>query len=294
MMNRTGLAEEEAPGTVPGTPSHEADRNGHGRTAPARNSSAGSGLPLSLIGLAIAVVLISTLTAYWVGGRGTSVYAADAEVVLDLGAVNDSMQAQRMLTTETVIIEGHGVLAPASDELGMDQSDLEESIDASVVTGSQIIRVRATSEDPERAEEIATSVLDAYLGSPRSTDVAEARSFLEEELETVSAAQAQLLAQIDQLRAAATPPNPAEERGLLEQSQSNIQRISTLQSELLRLQLRELEVGRPRLIAEPQALQDPIAPTPTRTAALGLLAGLVLATGILVMGLRARSDRDDP
>lgn len=271
----------------------------HQEPSPARHRDNGAGggrpnprrFPFGVVLLAIVVVIVCTVTAYQVGGRGSDVYAADAQVVIDLPDSVDSSQAERILATETATVEGAAVLGPVAESLGVDLQDVEDAVEASVIPGSQIIRIRASSEDQDRAAVIAAAVVDTYVATPRGERASAAVSFIEGELTKVSSEQAGVQSRLDELRRQPIPPDPATERTLVEQSSTLQARIGALQSELVRLQLREIETGKPRVISAPRVLADPIAPTPERTAALGLLAGLALATAIVVIGLRWSADR---
>jgi capsular polysaccharide biosynthesis protein len=279
-------AEHRSPGHRTPAPDHHVED-----AIPARASRRS---PLGVIVLAVLVAAVCSATAYWVGGRGPNVYAADAQVVIDLPDSVDSSQAERILATEAATIKGAGVLEPVAESLGVQLEDIEKATDASVIPGSQIIRIRASSEDPDRAGAIATAVVDTYIGAPRSDSGSAARSFIEGELAKVSSEQADVQTRLDQLRRQPTPPDPATERTLVEQSSTLDARIGALQSELVRLQLQELESGKPRLISAPRVLADPVAPTPMRTAALGLIAGLALAAALVVIGLRGSADQPRP
>jgi capsular polysaccharide biosynthesis protein len=251
-------------------------------------------IPVGLIAVAVLVVVVSTGTAWFVGGRGPDLYAARADLLVELGQVSDTNEAERLLTTQVVVIEGPGVLEPAAETLGLSRQGLDAAVSASLVEGSQVIRVEATDRSADQALRMTTAVVDQYASAPSESPLEETRAFVEEELDAVTAAITRLQAQLDQERAAASP-DPNADRTLNSQIQAQTQRQASLQNELLQLELQDRQTTQhARVIAPPAALDEPVAPTPERAAALGLIAGLILAAGIVALGWRLRAPRAVP
>jgi uncharacterized protein involved in exopolysaccharide biosynthesis len=238
----------------------------------------------ALLLLAVAVVVVCAATAWSVSARTTMVYAADAELLVPVRADGEPQDIERELATQTVVIDGPGVLQPAAEELGMAPDDLDDAISTSVVEGSQIIRVRARGANGDEAVRRLEEVLRAYTSVDVSSSQTEAHRFIDDQVRTVNDEQARLQQELDAVRRLPAPGDPARDRELTEQMQVRTQRLTTLQDQLLQIELQNLQSNAARVISPPTAKDQPIEPMPVRSAALGALAGLVLAAGLLAVG----------
>jgi capsular polysaccharide biosynthesis protein len=276
----TGRKSPSAVGSGNATPSGVAEPAGPNGTWPVSRGAAV---------LAVLVIIVCTLAAWLTGSRGPDTYGAEAELLLAF-EVQSEQAAERLLSSQIIVIEGGGVLSQAADELGMRPADLRRAMDASVVQGSQVIRVTATGATRGRAREVVAAVIDAYLGEAPDDGVTRTTAYLNDELDRLAGDRADLERRLAAAQAAAT----GETAGITD-LRSEISRLRerevSLQDEVVRTEIRRIEVGQPRIVTAPRALEDRVAPTPLRSAALGLLAGLALAACVLVISARSRASR---
>jgi capsular polysaccharide biosynthesis protein len=254
--------------------------------------SRGGAWPVSrgAAGLAVLVVVVCTLVAWLTGSRGPDTYGAEAEFLVAFD-VQSEQAAERLLSSQIIVIEGGGVLSRAAEELGMRPADLRRAVDASVVAGSQVIRVSATGATRERATEVVTAVTDAYLSESPDDGAARTVEYLTDELDAATAQRTELERQLAAAQAATgDAAGIADLRSRIDRAR---ERESSLQDEVVRTEVRRIEVGQPRIVTAPRPLEHRVAPTPLRSAALGLLAGLALAAGVLLVAARSRASRAD-
>ena len=169
---------------------------------------------MAVMVLALVIVAISTLTAYWAGGRGPTVRGAQAEILVQVTGDSD---VGRRLSDQLALLESGRVLDPAANELDLSTGELRRHLDAAVVDGSRVIRIEAWERTEARATEIVDVVARSYVG--------------------------------------------------------------------------HLPTARATVVLAPVALRSPLAPTPLRSAALGAVLGLALATAMVVWSLRHRTFR---
>lgn len=240
---------------------------------------------MGLLVVAVIVFVGCTAMAWFVSTRSPDVYGAEAELMVPVRNDGQPRDVERELGTQMAIIDGPGVLQPAAERLGLQPQQLDKSVSASVVDGTQIIRVRATGADRDEAVRILDGVVEEYTAGSTAGGQDDARRYLEEQLTSVSDELAQLQRALDAHRRQAVV-DPARDRELSAQIASRSQRQTALQDQLLQMELEDLQAGSATVVSSPRALVDRVAPQPVRSAAMGSLAGLVLATGILVGGRR--------
>jgi capsular polysaccharide biosynthesis protein len=253
-----------------------------------------TGIPWRVVAASVVVVVLAAGTAYLIGSRGPDRYGADVELVYQVGSVSDSSEAERVLTTQVVVIEGPAVLGPVAERAGRELDDLEDDVSASVVRGSQIIRVRVVDEDPERARALAQDVADTYAEQPQRETVDPARDFLQGEIDTIAADRKELRDDLAALQARpAADRDATEEQAATNQLQVLAQQEANLSAELVRLELDDLQAGSARVLAPARALDGRVEPTPERSAALGGVAGLIVAAGMVALAVGVRRRREE-
>ena len=152
------------------------------------------------------LVLVSAIMIFVgiaLGGVATvvlpHVYAAQTTIRYSLGqgAASDD-NADRTLTTQTVLITGRDVLQPVADSTGVPIDYLIKNTSATVVPNSEIITIQVNHPDRASGIQLADAISKRYL-----------------EVANASGNQAQLQAQLDtaqrQLANPATPPDTVGE-----------------------------------------------------------------------------------
>jgi capsular polysaccharide biosynthesis protein len=120
-------------------------------------------LPLELLLLAVVIVAVTTLGAYFVSAQGTKVYGAQVDFLIQNDRFASDSAINRQIQTQSVLILSRVVLEPVATDLGMQTTDLEEIAAAEVVGESQILRLLVANPDPDTATDIARAITGEYL-----------------------------------------------------------------------------------------------------------------------------------
>jgi capsular polysaccharide biosynthesis protein len=181
------------------------------------------------------------------------VYAAQTTLRYSLGdAASGGDNADRTLTTQTVLITGRDVLQPVADSTGVPIDYLIKNVTATVVPNSEIITIQVNHPDRASGIQLADAISKRYL-----------------EVANGTGNQAQLQAQLDnaqrQLGNPATPPNT----------------IADLQAQIgdLQNQLASQAAGASAasVVAPAFSVTAPVFPNTLITLAIGALVGGLLA-----------------
>ena len=199
------------------------------------------------------------------------------------------------------------ILEPLARRHGLTLEELEDNVEVTVLPRTALIQVSVKDELPSRALAVADVLTGQLL-----TDSALERSVViaqttEADLAQVNVDVATLQAQIDKI--AAEEPNMVSIGGEFEQRaidatgrQARLDNLITqLREKLARRS--DLEVKReaqqvdtlsrqPELVTATQLRPDPVGPRPVRDAALGAVAGSVLAAPIAALLLRFQPRRN--
>jgi hypothetical protein len=238
---------------------------------------------------AVVIVLGASLAGYLFGALGDTVHAARSEVVYELEAAQPSgnLRQDRHLTTQLVTIRSQAVLDPVAQDNGLTFEDLSEKLDASVVENSEVVRIEVHDQSAARARTLTEGITREYLAQAPPDQAAEARRYLEGELAALDERQQALAARVAEMRAAA-PTSPELTQATVEMQVMLAQR-SDLQSRLEEVTVEEIRQPRILEITDAYTLPDPVSDSPWRTAALGAVAGVVVAAVSIAVLARRRS-----
>jgi len=231
----------------------------------------------------IAIAVLATVApAIGLSLAQKPIYVADAQMLLQSRPGeslfgNDfvfTADADRLVQNEIAVLEGDIVYSQVITDLALTQ-------DPPFVTGSadasnDVVTASVESNDPDTAAILANAYIEAYRKVKRSQAV-DGLALASAELQTKVSA---LQAQIDELDARITTATP-DEKTLLDGQRKRLadqqavfrQRIDQVQVDSA------LTTGGAQLIAPAEVPTDPVAPTPTRTAALAIVVGLLLGLG---------------
>jgi capsular polysaccharide biosynthesis protein len=246
------------------------------------------GVVLRLGAIAAAIVVVCGLLAFGVTEMLPKTYGARSEIVYPINVQNpsgDTLRTDRILSTQLVAIKSQTVLAPVAKKYGMTPDALSKKIVASVLQDSSVIRIEADDASQAKALAIDTDVAKEYMKTAGPALTA-----------ANTAAQDFLLAQIASLNAKVT-----DLQGRLANTSANSAAAVQLQSELTnantqlnndKQSLNQVVVSGAQT-AKLQQLTQPyaagkVAPKPLRTGIAGVLAGMMIAAGVIVLLLRRR------
>lgn len=181
------------------------------------------------------------------------IYAAQTTIRYSLGEKSsDSDNADRTLTTQTVIIGGREVLQPVADSTGVPIDYLTKNVSATIVPNSEIIQIQVLHPDRSSGIQLADAVAKQYLQVANTSDN-----------------RAQLQSQLDnaqrQLAVPTTPPDAvADLQG----------QVADLQSQLAQ----DASTSDLAAIVAPAFSQTaPVFPNTLITLAIGALVGAAAA-----------------
>lgn len=229
----------------------------------------------------VAAVVITFGLALGVSLLQPRVYEAEANLLiseqstasgLDVALTGFSVQPERGLQTQVRMLR----MRPAFErtirklDLRMHPDQLFDITEIVPEGQTNVVTVRVRDEDPEQAARIANTLAEEYSLWVRDftrSRIRAAATEVEKELE-------QLRAEMVSLgKAAGSNPSQSEALGL----QIAAQDYAGLSEELRQLKVREqMEVGPVQVVNTAAVPEQPVAPTPVRNAALGLVAGVLL------------------
>lgn len=248
---------------------------------------------LRLAALAVALIVVSTATAWVISALSDPVYGARTDLIYALDDVQSQPQADRVLATQIVVLRSRAVLEPVAENAGLSPEELDEKTDVELLDDSQVIRVTVADPDPERALGMAEDLGERYVdfvARRNEQQLAEQTELLESEVEALREERATIEERLAELSAgrAAGEPIGAEERRLEIELQDVLGAITDRQSQQVALRVAATEAAAALVLTPPYVLEDPLAPRPLRAVAAGLFVGILLAGVTVVLLNRYR------
>jgi polysaccharide biosynthesis transport protein len=221
--------------------------------------------------LVIAATVITVVAAVSVSLLQTPIYSSTAEILVQPRTAGGLFQNQtgtagstnaRAVQTEIQVLEGEVVRQRVQDRLGLAERPPE--ISASAVGDTDVIRLSARHTDPDAAQAIANAYAASYIEVRR-----------EQSVDELLAASAEVQAKIDELQVQLDALADDDPTGGVLRSQQ-----ATFRQTLDQLQVdAALRTGGASIIRSAESPAAPVEPTPSRTAALALVVGLLIGLG---------------
>lgn len=198
-------------------------------------------------------------------------YAAHAEVLYALTREQPTgfLREDRNITTQTVLLESRSVLGPVAEEWDVPIEKLSEAIEASVISGSEIIEITLTDRDPDRAQRMLRTVVNRYLEVSGNDDRMDLRAYLDEVLDEV----------LDRISEALDDDRGGELAALVEREQ-------WLRTQLDELEFSDIAGPAASVLVRPYVEADPVSPRPVIATAAGAATALIAA--LVVVAVVAR------
>jgi len=218
--------------------------------------------------IVLAAVMLTTLTAVGLTALQTPIYSASAEVLVQPRGQDGLFENQvvnlndRAIQTEIQVIEGQAVQKRVERELGL--SEAPPDAKASAVGDTDVISINVRDANAANAAMYADAYAAAYIEVRREQAVKELLDASTEVQGAIDGLQAELdaLAENDPARA-----------GLVAQ-------IANFNTTLDQLRVdAALRTGGAAIIKSAEIPDTPIEPTPTRTAVLAGVVGLLIGLG---------------
>jgi uncharacterized protein involved in exopolysaccharide biosynthesis len=248
---------------------------------------------IGLIGACIA--LLGAATGYVVSSRAPTLYAARTEILFQLTEDQPTgfLREDRNLTTQLVLLRSRAVLSPIADQFDIPLVELEEKISASLVGSSEVLRIQVADGVPERAANIAAAVAERYLALATESGDAEARQFLEQQIDDIDTQLATKREELRELRSSETSTATGSPDGELDVVETEIDallnRREEVSAQLDDITVRELTRPRLEVLTPAYVLEDPVSPKPLLGTTAGFALGLLVAAGVVALIARRRT-----
>jgi capsular exopolysaccharide synthesis family protein len=244
------------------------------------------------LGTIVAVAVVAVSVSLVVSYVQTPRYRAGAEVLLQPSGAGDPFNPSpnqradpaRAVHTEIRMLESEPVRAAVRKTLGS-----VPPVSATSIGETDVIKVAATSTDPQRAARVANAYAEAYVDLRQQQAV----DGLLKAVEKIQVKVDELQAQIDSLdqQIAQMPPNArvAPDNPLVPRRTVLIQQQAAFQGRLDEVQVTaNLKTGDAQLVTPAATPLRPVSPRPRRDAAVALVVGVLL--GVAVAFLREHLD----
>ena len=253
------------------------------------------GVLLRLGAIAAAIVIACGVLAFGVAEMLPKTYGARTEIVYPLDAnisSGSTLRQDRVLSTQLVAIKSRTVLTPVAITFHMTVDALSKKIVASVLQDSEVIRIEADDASQAKALAIVTAVSKGYLQSAGIDKNALAEKHLNDLINGFNAKQGTLTAQLGQAQQrrldGSNPNTPSADEVQLQSQLSDLNnQVNNLQTQLNQLTVRDVQSQKVQQLTLPYAAGK-VAPKPMRAGIAGVLAGMLIAAGVVVLLLRRR------
>lgn len=258
------------------------------------------------IPVALLIIALAAGSAFTISSRQPAIREARAEVRLHAPDGADAAQADRLLNTAAAAAVSPSVLEPLARRHGLTLEELEKKVSVTVLPRTSLIQVSVKDELPSRALVVADVLTGQLLTDTALERGAVIGQATEADLAQVNVDIATLQAQIDTI--AEEPPSlvtvgPLEQQALdttgrqarldnlITQLREKLVRRTDLEQKREAQRLDEL-ARQPELVTATQLRPEPVGPRPVRDAALGAMAGSLVAAPIAALLLRFQPRRN--
>ena len=250
---------------------------------------------LRLGAIAAAIVVACGLLAFGVSEMLPKTYGARIEIVYPLDAnisSGSTLRQDRVLSTQLVAIKSRAVLTQVAPKYHLTPDALSKKILASILQDSEVIRIEVDDASQARALKMVTDVSNAYLKNVPSSPTAKVESGLKDQINALNAQISTYTSELAtaQLRRlqSSSPNTPSAEEGQLQTQLNNANaQVSNLQAQLNQATVNNLQSQHVEPLTQPYEAGK-VAPKPMRAGIAGVLAGMMIAAGVVVLLVRRR------
>lgn len=242
--------------------------------------------------------LVAGLSAYLISSAMTPIYQSSLTLLIEENQLpvngsdyNSVLAAQQLATTYSHLVTAPSVLNQTIAKLGLPltPAKLASEISVSPIRDTQLLRVTVDDPNPHRAADVANAVGDIFIKDLQQRQSAASGTSQQDVNQNVDATKKQIDATTAQITSLQQRPDA---------SSSSVQaQISTLQAQLA--QERDaysnlLQVQQQLALAASQTTQvsvglpaqpasSPVRPRTTLNTGLGVLFGLIIASGLVAL-----------
>lgn len=233
---------------------------------------AATSLPLrtvvAITAQALIVILICAAASVAFAMTRPTIRGGEVDIIYEPASeASSSVQLDRELATQQVIVRGRSVLAPIARSEHMSVERLEKATDVGVLPGTEVLRVTVASRSAAKARRIAQAIADTYIGQSTGST---GRS-LQSELTALRAHLSDTQAHVAH---ATTPTNKAK---LQRDADDTLRRITAVEARIAALPPTGNLHGTPRTLETAHVLSSPLFPKPVHAAGFGAVIGIFIA-----------------
>lgn len=231
--------------------------------------------------------IVAGAAAFFVSIRMTPIYEASTRLLVSAPSSISGVDPSALVTTQTMtstysqMLLDRPVLQGVIDQLklGMTTDDLKKMISVDVVTNTQLLTISVQDANPTQAADIANAMATVFTSRIRELQSARYSASREGLLQQMNDMESQLQTTNDQITATTDP-------ALLEQLQARLTQYRTIYSNLVtsyeQVRLAEEQTSTNVVVSEPATPPTvPVSPKVTRNLALAVVAGILLAAGVV-------------
>jgi non-specific protein-tyrosine kinase len=234
----------------------------------------------------IQAVLVVTLVAVVVSIRQAPIYQGEAKILItgqDVGSAifgsanTDLGDPTRGFDTQVQLLQVRSLadLAAKSLDFPISADALLLKVSVEAVGQTNVIALTATDGDPERAAAVANALANAYVQWSQDTKRESIKAAADEVQTRLDQAKSDVLALSKEIQTRGKSDERTAELNIA------IGTYSRLSQSLEDLKVNEqLELGSGRVVSSATVDPAPVSPSPSRSALLGLVGGLVIGLGI--------------
>jgi capsular polysaccharide biosynthesis protein len=243
---------------------------------------------MRLLAIAAVIVIGCGVFAYGISSMGTKQFGSRIEIQYPISAEIASsgfLREDRTLQTQLVAIKSRSVLAPVALKYHMTVDDLSKKVVASILNGSEVLRIEVDDPSQAKANELAAAISLRYLAyANTSADTnAKTEGYWQQTLARLSTARNEAVAAVGN---AAT--------GSIQQQQAQAQlddvnnQIQNAQTQYTAAKIADVQTQRVVPLTTDPYDVGKVAPKPLRAGLAGALAGIMIAAGVVVLLIRRR------
>ena len=253
------------------------------------------GVLLRLGAIAAAIVVGCGILAFGVSELLPKTYGARTEIVYPITIDNPSgstLRQDRVLSTQIVAIKSRAVLSKVAPAFNMTADALSKKIVASVLSDSEVLRIEADDASQAKALAIVTAVANRYIEvastNPNTAVEAQLAGTIKNLNTTITKLTSDLSDAQQRRQNGGSPNSPSpEELQLQTQININTSQLSSASQQLNELVVSDAQAPKLQQLTQPYEAGK-VAPKPLRAGIAGVLAGMLIAAGVVVLLVRRR------
>jgi capsular polysaccharide biosynthesis protein len=244
---------------------------------------------LRYLAYAMLIVVVCTVLAYSIAASAPAQYGARSEINYPVSAQIASggfLRSDLTLQTQLVTLKSRQILTPIAAKYHMSTDELLTKLKAGVLSASQVIQIEVDDHSPARAKTLVGEIATAYLKQIPNPAL-DAETSLNKSIAAVDANIRTTQNQLNALIAQNPGGTPTTAESTLQNQLVILANQRTdLQSKLSDATVTDLQTPHVTQLTQPYLLNGKVAPKPLKAGIAGMLAGMMIAFGVIALLVR--------